>query len=69
MWLEITTRKRMLRYVLVFAILFGLGVVACAAASAADAPAVGQVAFAVSLGLFVAALAGGVMGIPRNRHK
>ena len=47
----------MLRYVLVFSILFVLGFAACAAASAADAPAVGQVAFGVSLGLFVAALA------------
>jgi hypothetical protein len=50
----------MLRYVLVFSILFLLGVAACVAASAADAPAVGQVAFGVSLGLFVAALAGGI---------
>lgn len=55
-----TTPLRMLRYISVFSILFALGVVACVAASAADAPAVGQVVFAVSLGLFVAALAGGV---------
>jgi hypothetical protein len=50
----------MLRYILVFSILFLLGVAACMAASAADAPAVGQVAFGVSLALFVAALAGGI---------
>ena len=61
--------KRMLRYILVFSILFLLGVVACAAASAADAPAFGLVAFAVWLGLFVAALAGGVTPRPAGRHK
>lgn len=60
---------RMFRYILVFSILFVLGVVACAAVIAADAPAVGQVAFAVSLGLFVAALAGGVTTPPAQRRK
>jgi len=50
----------MLRYIFVFAIVFVLGTVAFVAASVADAPAVGRVAFAVSFGLFVAALAGGV---------
>jgi hypothetical protein len=61
--------RRMLRYILVFSILFLLGVVACAAATAADAPAFGLVAFAVWLGLFVAALAGGVTPRPAERHK
>jgi hypothetical protein len=58
----------MLRYLLVFSILLVLGIVACAAANAANAPPVGQIAFAVSLGLFVAALAGGVGGrsLPRS---
>ena len=66
----LVTRQRMLRYILVFSILFMLGVAACLAASAADAPAVGQVAFGVSLGLFVAALAGGVTtGRRTQRHK
>jgi hypothetical protein len=59
----------MLRYILVFSILFLLGVVACAAATAADAPAFGLVAFAVWLGLFLAALAGGVTLRPAERHK
>jgi len=59
----------MLRYILVFFTLAGLGVVACVAASAVDAPPVGQVAFAVSLALFVAALAGGVTGSPSRQHK
>ena len=59
----------MLRYVLVFSILFLLGIVGCYAASAADAPAVGQVAFAVWLGLFVAAVAGGVKSTPPERSK
>ena len=59
----------MLRYILVFFTLVVLGVVACVAASAADAPAVGQVAFAVSLGLFVAALAGGVSRSETRQHK
>jgi hypothetical protein len=57
----------MLRYFLVFSILFVLGFVACAAVIAADAPAVGQVVFAVSLGLFVAALAGGITVPPQRR--
>lgn len=59
----------MLRYILVFFTLGVLGVVACVAASAADAPAVGQVAFAVSLGLFVAALVGGVSHSERRQQK
>ncbi|HTS22173.1 MAG TPA: hypothetical protein VMN79_10215 [Casimicrobiaceae bacterium] len=50
----------MLRYIFVFSILFALGIGACAAASASQAPVAGQVAFAVALGLFVATLAGGV---------
>jgi predicted MFS family arabinose efflux permease len=50
----------MLRYLLTFSFVFLLGIVACAAAIAADAPAFGQVVFAVALGLFVAALAGSV---------
>jgi peptidoglycan/LPS O-acetylase OafA/YrhL len=54
------TRKRMLRYILAFSFLFLLGGVACAAAIAADAPTLGRVAFLVCLGLFAAALAGGV---------
>jgi uncharacterized membrane protein YtjA (UPF0391 family) len=62
-------RGRMLRYILVFSILSLLGVVACVVASAADAPAIGQVAFAVSLGLFVAALAGGVTRSQSQQHK
>lgn len=66
---ERAIRERMLRYILVFFILVALGVVACVAASAADAPAVGQVAFAVSLGLFVAALAGGVTRSQRQQGK
>jgi hypothetical protein len=53
-------RKRMLRYVLVLSLFLLLGVAAGAAASAADAPAVGQAAFFVCLGLFGVALAGGV---------
>jgi len=59
----------MLRYIFVFFTLVVLGVMACVAASAADAPAVGQVAFAVSLGLFVAALAGGVTRSHTQQHK
>jgi hypothetical protein len=58
----------MFRYFLVFSILFVLGIAACAAASAANAPPMGQVAFGVSLGLFVAALAGGVTGQPAPRR-
>jgi hypothetical protein len=52
----------MLRYLLVFSLLLLLGVAAGAAASAADAPPVGQIAFLVCLGLFAAALTGGVVG-------
>jgi len=52
--------QRMIRYILVFSVLLTLGAAACAAVSVADAPAAGQIAFDVSLGLFVAALAGGV---------
>src|ERR1051325_9887280 len=59
----------MLCYIFVFFTLVVLGVMACVAASAADAPAVGQVAFAVSLGLFVAALAGGVTRSHTQQHK
>jgi hypothetical protein len=59
----------MFRYILVFSILLVLGFVACAAVFAADAPAVGQVAFAVSLGLFLAALAGGIAIPPPQRRK
>ena len=66
---ERSMRGRMLRYILVFFILVALGVVACVAANAADAPAVGQVAFAVSLGLFVASLAGGVTRSQRQQGK
>lgn len=62
-------RGRMLRYILVFSILVVLGAAAFAAANAADAPAVGQVAFAVSLALFIAALAGGVTRGQRQQHK
>ena len=50
----------MIRYILVFSVLVALGGAACAAVSVANAPAAGQIAFDVSLGLFVAALAGGV---------
>jgi len=60
-------RKRMLRYVLVLSLFLPLGVAAGAAASAADAPAVGQVAFLVCLGLFGVALAGGV--VDRRMHR
>ena len=67
----------MLRYLIVFSLLVLLGVAAGAAASAADAPAAGQIAFLVCLGLFAAALASGVAerrlhrqrgGPARNRH-
>jgi Flp pilus assembly protein protease CpaA len=60
---------RMLRYLLVFSFLLLLGVAASAAASAADAPAVGQIAFLVCLGLFAAALAGGVADRRLHRPK
>lgn len=51
----------MLRYILTFAFLAVLGTAASAAAIAAGTPTFGQIAFVVCLGLFVAALAGGVM--------
>jgi uncharacterized membrane protein YtjA (UPF0391 family) len=63
-----STRERMFRYILVFSVLSLLAVVACVVASAADAPAGGQVVFAVSLGLFVAALAGGVTRSQRQQQ-
>lgn len=59
----------MLRYVLVFSLFLLLGVAAGAAASAADAPAVGQLAYLVCLGLFGVALAGGVAGQHLHRSK
>ena len=59
----------MLRYIFTFSFVLLLGIVACAAAIAADAPAFGQIAFAVALGLFVAALAGGVMDRRPRRSK
>jgi len=59
----------MIRYILVFSVLLMLGVAAGAAVSAADAPAAGQIAFDISLGLFVAALAGGVTARPVPRRK
>ena len=62
-------RKRMLRYVLVLSLFLLLGVAAGAAASAADAPAAGQVAFLVCLGLFGVALAGGVANRRLHRPK
>jgi len=59
----------MLRYILAFAFLAVLGIGAAAASIAAGTPTVGQIAFVVCLGLFVAALAGGVMvGADRNRE-
>ena len=57
----------MLRYIFTFSFVLLLGIVACAAAIAADAPPFGQIAFAVALGLFVAALAGSVRD-PRPRR-
>jgi hypothetical protein len=62
-------RKCMLRYVLVLSLFLLLGAAAGAAASAADAPAVGQVAFLVCLGLFGVALAGGVADRRLHRPK
>jgi hypothetical protein len=59
----------MLRYILAFVFLAVLSVGACAAAIASGTPTFGQIAFVVCLGLFVAALAGGVMaGTDRNRE-
>ena len=63
------TRCQMLRYILAFSLLFLLGGVACAAAMAASAPAFGQIAFLVCLGLFVAALADGVVKRPSSPGK
>jgi hypothetical protein len=48
------------RYIFAFSFLFLPWIAACAAAIAAGAPAFGQIAFVVCMGLFVAALAGGV---------
>ena len=59
----------MLRYVLVFSLFLLLLIAAGAAASAAEAPAVGQIAFIVCLGLFAAALAGGVADRRLRRPK
>jgi hypothetical protein len=58
-----------LRYILVFSILLLLGIGASAAASAAEAPAVGHIAFLVCLGLFAAALASGVADRRLHRPK
>jgi hypothetical protein len=58
----------MLRYILAFAFLAMLGTAAFAAAIAAGTPTFGQIAFVVCLGLFVAALAGGVM-VGGNRDR
>src|SRR2546427_12104162 len=63
------TRSHMVRYIVAFSLLFLLGGVACAAAMAASAPAFGQIAFLVCLGLFVAALADGVVERQSSRHK
>jgi len=63
------TRSHMFRYILAFSLLFLLGGVACAAAMAASAPALGQIAFLVCLALFVAALADGVVERRPSRHK
>ena len=63
------TRSHMFRYILAFSLLFLLGGVACAAAMAASAPALGQIAFLVCLALFVAALADGVVERRSSRHK
>ena len=57
----LAARRFMFRYILAFSLLFLLGGVACAAAMATSAPAFGQIAFLVCLGLFVAALADGVV--------
>jgi hypothetical protein len=59
----------MFRYILAFSSLFLLGGVACAAAIAASAPAFGLVAFLVCLGLFVAALADGVVDRPSRPRR
>ncbi|TMG85883.1 MAG: DUF1328 domain-containing protein [Betaproteobacteria bacterium] len=59
----------MFRYILAFSFLAVLAAVACAAVIAADAPAVGQIAFIVWLGLFVASLISGVTDRPRQRAK
>ena len=59
----------MLRYILAFAFLAVIGIGAAAAAVASGTPTFGQIAFVVCLGLFVAALAGGVMaGADRKRE-
>jgi hypothetical protein len=65
----VQSARRMLRYLFTFSFVLLLGIVACAAAIAADAPAFGQIAFAVALGLFVAALAGGVTDRRPRRSK
>jgi uncharacterized membrane protein YtjA (UPF0391 family) len=61
--------KHMLRYVLVFLPLFLLGGVACVAAVAAGSPAVAEIIFLVCLGLFVAALADGVLEPASDRRE
>jgi hypothetical protein len=59
----------MLRYILAFTFLAALGIAACAAAIASGTPTFGQIAFVVCLGLFIAALASGVMaGGNRDRE-
>ena len=64
-----TPARRMFRYIFTFSFVLLLGIVACAAAIAADAPAFGQIAFALALGLFVAALAGSIPDRRPRRSK
>jgi hypothetical protein len=52
--------SRMVRYVLIFLLLFTLGGGASAAAIATGAPASAQVVFLICLGLFAGAVADGV---------
>lgn len=50
----------LIRYILAFSFVFLLALIVWGAAIAADAPALGQLALVVALGLFVASLASAV---------